>query len=105
MAIMARAARRHGKRGLKKGHKKSAAWRAAISAGLKRAWKAGKFKNRRHGKRGHRKFANGRKKGSARHYRNIAKRFDESVKRKRNAKRKKRTKYWKPKGGWAKNIK
>lgn len=103
---MARAARRHGKRGLKKGHKKDAKWRANISAGLRRAWRAGKFKNRRHGKRGHRK---GKRRGrgpsgSKRYYHNIAKRFDESVRRKRNAKRKKRTKYWSPKGGWGKHA-
>jgi hypothetical protein len=52
-ARRARSTRRTGKRGLKKGHTKSASWRKALSVSLKAAWKAGKFKGRR--RRGGRK--------------------------------------------------
>ncbi len=54
---MAKARRkRHGKRGWPKGRKHTAKHNARISAGLKRAWRAGKFKGRKHrGKGGRRK--------------------------------------------------
>lgn len=39
--------RKGAKRGLKKGHKKSAAWKAAIGRGVKAAWKRGAYKGRK----------------------------------------------------------
>jgi hypothetical protein len=41
----------HGKRGLKKGHKKSAAWKKAISEGMKRYWKSGGHGHRKHARK------------------------------------------------------
>lgn len=87
----------HKKRGLKKGHKKSAKWRAAISAGMRRSWKSGAMaKYHGKGKRKHRGHSQKRKRrarGTAHPYGKIAEGMMTRKRRKSSGTRKKRTRY------------